>query len=245
MIPRLLLTAAFLLAPVALAQTPQPVAPATEVFANFRARLTKADLTAKGDLTLFVSADAPNGDHATIRIPLASTGEAYGEDRACRTDAAGHRELVYTAGLEEANYMEFRASSEYRDFHFLLNKYLCRLLAAPFRCNGHDVPLTAAWDTWTLGRELHVDLVSSASATVDTTPIKLIVSDRTFDHAQCAQVAPSGGFCCVGGQTTEWHCGGTPSTPGWEQVSGECFHRTTSTACHDGQPLPALPRLWP
>lgn len=234
----------FLISLSSAAQSALPVGATTEVFATFRARLTKADPMQKGDLTLFVSADAANGEHAIIRIPLASTGEAYGEERTCRTNPAGNRELVYTAGLDEANYVEFAAATDYKEFHFLLNRYLCRLLAAPFHCKGQSVSLTAAWGTWRLGREMHVDLLSAASATVDTTPITTLVTTQPFDRERCASVAPSGGFCCVGGHTTEWHCGGTPSTAGWEQISGECFHRETPTACHDGEPLPSLPQVW-
>lgn len=222
-----------------------PVGATTEVYASFKARLTKADPAAKGDLTLFVSAEADNGERAVIRVPLASTGEAYGEERTCRKDAGGREVLTYTAGLEERNYMRFEAAAEYKDFRFLLNKYLCRLLASPFHCGEREVRLTTAWGSWRLGREMHVDLLSAASATVDTTPVRVEVTEVPFDHERCAVVAPSGGFCCVGGKTTEWHCGGSPAGSGWEQVSGECWHRETAVSCHDGEPLPELPRLWP
>ena len=209
------------------------VSPAMEVCASFRGRVAEADAKQRGEVWLTVTADfdGPQPVSAVLRIPLASTEDAYGESRSCTTKADGSRELVYTAGLDEANFVRFAASDEQHPFRLLLNKYLCRLLAAPFHCGGEVVALKPEWAHWKLAREFGFELSSDAASTFASTELLLVDTIVPFDFARCAVVAPSNGYCCVGGKTTEWHCGGTPVGVGWHQVSGECFHRETGGSC--------------
>ncbi len=209
---------------------------------SFKARLTHAEPKTRGEVWfVFVAERRPHPGQPAQRIvgkvPISSTEEAYGEERTCTVNGKGQREMVFTAGLDEENFAGFSASAgEAREFHFLLNKYLCRILAAPFRCNGAavDWPEDAldmrSWRIVSSG----VMLRSAARSTLEMTPVAVTSRDVPFDYAQCAKVAPSSGLCCVQGKTTEWHCGGTPAGQGWHQVSGECFHRETGGSCRDG-----------
>jgi hypothetical protein len=201
--------------------------PATEVVAVFSARLSKADASQRGALWLEAEAAGAHGEKATLRAPLSGTEEAYGEERTC-TEAG----MTYTAGLEEANYMAFQPGAAPHAFRVLLNRLLCRLLAAPFHCGGKEVAMVTPWASWKLGK-VRVVLESDGPAAAEVSAIQVRQTLTPFDHARCAVVAPSNGFCCVQGMTTEWHCGGTPVGEGWHQVSGECFHRETGGVCHD------------
>lgn len=176
------------------------------------------------------SADVPKTE-VTIRIPLSSTEDAYGESRACRVGKDGVRRLEFTAGLDEANFVTFTAAKDSHDYSFLLNKYLCRVLAAPFHCGEKEVALPKNWATWRMARKASVRLSSDAPAAMRVSPVFLTSSEKAFDYQQCAVVAPSNGLCCVMGKETAWHCGGKPEGEGWHQVSGECWHRETGSAC--------------
>ena len=202
--------------------------------ASFRVRLAEMSEGAEGALFLRYSLRAKGVDgqpvQVSVRVPLASTDEAYGEERSCTVNAAGVREMVFTAGLDEANFMPFRTAGQQRAFSFSLNKYLCRVLATPFRCGDQSVRLPQTMGAWTVAEQRDVVLHSKSDAQMEGQPVEVSVGGR-FDAAQCAVIAPSNGMCCVGGKSTEWHCGGTPVGAGWHQVSGECFHRETGGSC--------------
>ncbi len=214
-------------------------APATQnVSASFHAALPQADPRHRGEAWFTLQAVyADPATHATtpvtIRIPISSTEYPYGEERSCdRTDPA-HPQLTFSAGLDEKNYIAWRSSNEpLHAFEFSLNKYLCRVLAAPFHCGGQPVRLSNDLSRWMLAPTAALTLSADGPATLRSTPVQL-TGAGSFDIAQCAVIAPSGGLCCVQGKTTEWHCGGTPAGEGWHQVSGECFHRETGSACKD------------
>jgi hypothetical protein len=209
------------------------LSPETEVYAGLSARLSRADPSRRGELWLAVTADAGPSRHITLRIPLASTEDAYGESRSCTAAPGGGDLLTFTAGLDEDNFVRFASTDGDKQFHLLLNKYLCRALAAPFHCGDRDVRLPAAWASWRLGRRMSLQLSSDLPAQVEVVASALQPSRVAFDRARCAVAAPSNGICCVAGKTTQWHCGGTPAGPGWHQVSGECFHRETGGSCRD------------
>ncbi len=207
-------------------------APATEVFVDLRARLEQADPKQRGEVWLDVSAASDQAPaRLTLRIPLANTGDVYGESRSCSIAPDGHEELTFTAGMDEKNFMDFTPSGRDLDVHLLLNKYLCRALVAPFHCADHNVTLPSAWSSWRLAESASVTLSGDAPAKLDLSGAASVSSGVAFDPAQCAVVAPSNGMCCVAHKTTEWHCGGTPAGTGWHQVSGECFHRETGGSC--------------
>jgi hypothetical protein len=209
-----------------------PHAPVTEVFADVLAHLTKADATQRGELWLVVSADSA-ADHVQLRIPLSSTEDAYGESRSCTRAPDGSDALVFTAGRDEKNFVRFTPATSDKEFHLLLNKYLCRALAAAFHCGSRPVTLTVPWDQWRIARRTWLELSSDAPATLQLASSSILQTSTPFDDARCAITAPSGGLCCVGGKTTQWHCGGTPSGQGWHQISGDCFHRETGGSCKD------------
>jgi len=210
---------------------PDAQAPTTEVFADLRARLDQADLRQRGELWLDVSAASDQSPaRLTLRIPLANTGDVYGESRSCSIAPDGNPELTFTAGMDEKNFIGFSPAGDL-GFHLLLNKYLCRALAAPFHCVDRTVTLPAAWSSWQLASSSSLTLSADAPAKLELSSAATISSGVPFDPAQCAVVAPSNGMCCVAHKTTEWHCGGTPVGEGWHQVSGECFHRETGGTC--------------
>lgn len=224
-------------------------APQSELTATFKARLTETQTKSRGEAWFVFTAEyhdgtSDQGQRIMGKIPIASTEEAYGEERSCSVNARGEREMVFTAGLDEDNFVAFLPSAgEAKQFQFLLNKYLCRILAAPFRCDGIATPLPSAaadmrrWRIVAAG----VMLRSTAGSALELTPVVVTGGTVPFDYAQCAKIAPSDGLCCVQSKTTEWHCGGTPSGPGWHQVSGECFHRETGGSCKDGS-VPLSPK---
>ncbi len=206
--------------------------PATEVFADLRAHLEQADPKQRGELWLDVAASSDQSPaRLTLRIPLANTGDVYGESRSCSTAPDGSDELTFTAGMDEKNFMEFSPAGRDVGYHLLLNKYLCRALAAPFHCGGRMVTLRAAWSSWRLSESAALTLSADAPAKLELSSAATVSDGVQFDPAQCAVVAPSNGICCVAHKTTEWHCGGTPAGEGWHQVSGECFHRETGGSC--------------
>jgi hypothetical protein len=208
------------------------LSPRTEIYAGLRARLTWADGTGRGEVWLTVFAESSVHSHLTLRIPLSSTGDAYGESRSCTVTPAGD-ELTFTAGLDEGNFVPFAPAASAKQFHLLLNKYLCRALAAPFHCGGRTVTLTESWTSWRLGRAASIELSSDLPAQMEVETSAVQSTGIAFDRARCAVVAPSNGICCVAGKTTQWHCGGLPVGRGWHQVSGDCFHRETGGSCKD------------
>jgi hypothetical protein len=179
--------------------------------------------------------DAADGSELVITVPLSSSTDAYGESRSCIALDNGHTQFSYRAGLDEKNFVSYSNMASSREFHFLVNKYLCRALAAPFPCKGKkDGPkaLPADMGKWKI-RGAHVDLHSNSPARVEVSKFMLSTSGKSFDYASCAKIAPSNGLCCVGGKTTEWHCGVKPDGEGWHQVSGDCYHRETGGSCSD------------
>jgi hypothetical protein len=72
-----------------------------------------------------------------------------------------------------------------------------------------------------------------AAARLEGSRLQLVSQDEAFDYARCAAIAPSNGLCCVGGRTTEWHCGEAPAGEGWHRVSGDCYHHGTEASCTD------------
>ena len=213
------------------------VAADKEVEASFRARLTQAGASANkgGRLEFVFSAflQAPVPVTVSIHVPLASETEAYGESRSCRWDHDQLR-VTFTAGLDEKNFVAFKTAAQEREFRFLLNKYLCRVLAAPLQCGGREVTLSKDVAKWRLGGETQLVLASrGAPARAETSAVELWRGGKPFDYAQCEKIAPSNGLCCVGGKTTEWHCGSSPAGEGWRQVSGSCFHRETGGSCKE------------
>jgi len=207
------------------------LAPITEVFADFRAHLTLADAKQRGELWLLVAAKSSSSpEHVLLRIPLANTGDVYGESRSCISAADGSDQLIFTAGMDEKNFLDFAASAKEQDFHLLLNKYLCRALVAPFHCGTRTITLPE-WPSWHLAGNVSVQLSADAPAQVRFSSFKVSANNTGFDRARCAVAAPSNGICCVAHKTTEWHCGGTPVGDGWHQVSSECYHRETGGSC--------------
>lgn len=169
----------------------------------------------------------------TVSVPLSSTEYPYGEERTCDVNDTAHPHFLFSAGLDEKNYLAYRGSADApHAVAFSLNKYLCRVLAAPFRCGSRTVSFSRDLSRWTLASQAGVTLSADAPATLRSTPVR-VKEGGAFDIAQCAMLAPSNGLCCVQGKTTEWHCGGTPTGNGWHQVSGECFHRETGGSCKD------------
>jgi hypothetical protein len=209
------------------------VAADVETEAVVQARLTQADGTHRGDAWLQISAEADGAEpaHVMLRIPFSSTEDVYGESRSCKVQPSGAKELTFTAGMDEKNFLRFAAGKKTEEIRVLLNKYLCRALAAPFHCDGREVALPRDWSEWRLASSTSVLLTSDAPAALEVTPVEIEQSGQAFDAASCAVIAPSNGLCCVANKTTEWHCGGTPAGAGWHQVSGECFHRETGGSC--------------
>jgi len=214
------------------------LAPATELEARFNAQLTVADAAKRGEAWFVFSADldpaGPEGlgpQHVTIRIPISSTEDAYGESRSCTVAPDGSKQLTFSAGLDEDNFVRFAAAEKSQDFHFLLNKYLCRTLAAPFHCGEQELALPRDIARWRVATDSSLVLSTDAPAAMQVSVVAITAGTRSFDYARCEVVAPSNGMCCVAGKTTEWHCGGTPVGEGWRQVSGECFHRETGGKC--------------
>ncbi len=197
--------------------------------ATFSGNMVKTGST--GTLYFVFSLDHSGGPgapvHVQVRLPLASTFDAYGEERSCTT-ADG---LVFTAGLDEQNFMPFQPKQTAQQFSFDLNKYLCRVLAAPFRCGGKTIPLPQDVAGWTMAHEQFMQIRDIDTPTTFHATSADVQTNGAFDAAQCPVIAPSQGMCCVGGKSTEWHCGGTPAGTGWHQVSGECFHRDTGATC--------------
>jgi len=228
-----------------------PVSGAKEVEVSVRARLVKADRAPEHDgrlvlqvLSRFQDPTLRDGfpapvDELNIRLVLSSVADAYGESRECSISHTGAAAFTFTAGLDEQNFVAFEAAKDERDFRFSLNKYLCRALAAPFRCDDafgrvSEVKLPSVMSRWKVGVLSSIELDSKgAPAKVEASDIAITSSEKDFDYATCAAVAPSNGMCCVGHKTTEWHCGGTPEGPGWHQVSGDCYHRETGGSCSE------------
>ncbi len=127
-----------------------------EAMAKASVRLVRAG-AGRGEVWLEVSARA-EGQTLTLRVPLSSTEDAYGESRACVVKADGRREFVFSAGLDERNYAEFKVAEKDKAVELLGNKYLCRAMAAPFDCAGKAVQLTGDWSKWTLGEASAVTL---------------------------------------------------------------------------------------
>ncbi len=207
-----------------------------EVYADVRGRFVDVAAMAHGSawLVATVRLPGPFADGSAlrqleIRIPLASTEEAYGESRSCKVLRDGSLAAVLTAGLDEPNFVPFATSLSAHDFHFLLNKYLCRALAAPVRCGNREYTLPQNIQFSRIDQlevQLHSDAPAAFEISFDRRP-----TDVLFDYKQCEKIAPSGGLCCVAGKTTEWHCGQKPQGEGWHQVSGSCFHRETGGSC--------------
>jgi len=235
--------------------THKPLAATEELEVSVFARLAKADSAAEhdGKLVLKISStfDSPEShSHAPdlrprliIEIPLSSANDAYGESRACRRGGDGALTFVYTAGLDEDNFVPFKVAQTGREFRFLLNKYLCRALAASYQCSyGPFEPfveqkLPSDMTQWKVGEVTVVELDSKgAQAQAESSAVKLTSAKKPFDYASCAKIAPSDGLCCVGNKTTTWHCGGTPVGEGWHKVSGDCYHRETGGSCSDTDP---------
>lgn len=217
------------------ARSNESFSPGHEVRASFQASVLQVAWGKRGEAWLefsLESADAPR-DLVTVRIPISSTEDAYGEERACKVRKDGLRELTFTAGLDEPNFVDFRAAKDAHGFSFLLNKYVCRVLAAPFHCGAQEVALPKNWASWRMARRADVRLSSDAAASMNVSPVFLTEGDKAFDFARCAVEAPSKGVCCVMGKTTEWSCGGKPQGEGWHQVSGECWHKETGGICSD------------
>jgi len=208
------------------------LSPQTEVYTDLRARLTQADAAGRGELWLVLSAESGAHQQLTLRIPLSSTEDAYGESRSCTAESGGDA-LTFTAGLDEANFVPFAPATGAKQFHLLLNKYLCRALAAPFHCGGRTVTLAGSWTSWRLGGRASLELSADRPAQLEVETSAIRATSVAFDRARCAVVAPSNGVCCVAGRTTQWHCGGSPAGSGWHQVSGDCFHRETGGSCKD------------
>ncbi len=217
------------------------VLPDVEVRARFKARLTEAAEKTRGEVWFAFTAeftDPADGhtERVTAKVPIASTEDAYGEERSCKVAANGVRTLVFTAGLDEHNYAGFhKGAGGAKEFSFLLNKYLCRVLAAPFKCGDETRVWPAAaleMKNWRLV-SAGVMLSSASAATLEASEIEIVRGKMPFDYEQCAKIAPSSGLCCVQGKTTEWACGKSPAGSGWHQVSGECFHRETGESCKD------------
>ncbi len=226
------------------AQTTPNVSPdfslQSDLWANLSAELTRVPPGAHGTVWLIISAryaaGSPSHDAAsrvTLRIPISSTEDVYGESRSCSPRPDGSLDLVFTAGMDEKNFLRFASTRDAHRFHLLVNKYLCRALAAPFHCGRHAINLPQDWKRWRIEPTMHVIAEPVASAVIRIDSLALQRTATPFDRARCAVVAPSNGICCVAGKTTEWHCGGTPVGRGWHQVSGECFHRETGGSCHD------------
>jgi hypothetical protein len=206
--------------------------PMTELFADVRAHLTVANAAQRGELWLEVSAtNSATPAQITLRIPLANTGDVYGESRSCTTLPDGTDQLIFTAGMDENNFVDFSPAERDASFHLLLNKYLCRVLAAPFHCGTRTVSLPSDWSNWRLGGSGALLLSGDAPAKLSVSSASVTPHSTAFAADRCAVVAPSNGICCVAHKTTEWHCGGTPVGEGWHQVSGECFHRETGGSC--------------
>jgi len=215
--------------------------PDVEVRATFRARLTEAAAKTRGEVWFTFTSeftDPANGqtERVLAKVPISSTEDAYGEERSCNVASNGTRVMVFTAGMDEKNFVGFHASAgEAKEFSFLLNKYLCRILAAPFKCGDKGSPLSAAalemknWRVVSAG----VMLSSASAAALEASEIEISRGNMPFDYESCAKIAPSSGLCCVQGKTTEWSCGASPVGSGWHQVSGECFHRETGGSCKD------------
>jgi hypothetical protein len=220
--------------------------PQREVRLSLNARLTQADSAAAADgkLTLRIVSEyglLPSQPQArlVIEIPLSSTAEAYGESRSCSVAKDGATTLVFTAGLDEKNFVPFAASDKNKHFEFLLNKYLCRALAATFSCESADgtrmqQSLPKDMAHWKVGVSTVVELDSTnAPARTEVSPVTITASGKPFDYATCEKIAPSNGMCCVEHKSTQWHCGGTPVGDGWHRVSGDCFHRETGASCSE------------
>ncbi|MDP9038126.1 MAG: hypothetical protein M3O02_02485 [Acidobacteriota bacterium] len=209
--------------------------------ASLTVRLPTARRGTRGELWLVVAAEASGTTAAriTLRIPLSSTEDVYGESRSCTAGPGGARELTFTAGMDEENFADFAASAAPHAMHLLLNKYLCRALAAPFHCDGQEVRVPADWTRWSLAPSASLQLSSAAPATAIVSSVAIKSTGVPFDSARCAEIAPSEGMCCVAGKSTEWHCGGTPVGEGWHQVSGECFHRETAGRCDSRTVFPS------
>jgi hypothetical protein len=212
---------------------------------TLRGRLIQADASKRGELWLTISAETstPTPAHLTLRIPLSSTEDIYGESRSCKVIPGAPTEFTYSAGMDENNFLRFAPGVSEQPMQLLLNKYLCRALAAPFHCNGREVTLPSDWSQWRMARNVSLSLSSDAPATLRATSVLVKENGKPFEPTSCPVIAPSNGLCCVANKTTEWHCGGTPVGPGWHQVSGECFHRETGGQCTDKTVFAPLPPM--
>lgn len=216
------------------ARSADSFSPEHEVRASFQATVSQAVAGKRGEAWLEFSLEsAETRDRVMVRVPISSTKDAYGEERACRVGKDGRRELVFTAGLDEPNFVAFQAAKDMHDFSFLLNKYLCRVLASPFRCGDEAVALPKSWSSWRMAGRADVRLSSDGAAAIRVSPVFMVAGEKAFDYARCAVEAPSNGVCCVMGKTTQWHCGGKPEGEGWHQVSGECWHKETGGSCSE------------
>ncbi len=205
----------------------------------------------EGSLTLSVvsqmdvrpgDGSAVAGPRLVIHLPLSSTADVYGESRSCQVSKEGVTTFEFSAGLDEKNFIPFTSSPGEREFRFLINKYLCRALAAPFACKSSDGPATFVdlprdMTRWRVGLSSSIQLQSrDHAAKAEVSSVSLTSVEKTFDYETCEAIAPSSGLCCVQHKTTEWHCGGTPAGEGWHKVSGDCWHRETGGNCTDNQP---------
>lgn len=214
------------------------VAALSEAEISVKVRLTAADGKRRGEVWLSVSGENETGGaggvaRLTMRIPLASTEDVYGESRKCVVGRDGVRAFVFTAGLDERNFVPFAVGAKVKTVRLLVNKYLCRALAAPFDCAGERVRLPGDWSKWRLGATSSVALSSAGPAEMAATAPQVMEINRAFDPGSCPVIAPSDGVCCVSGKETNWHCGGQPAGAGWHQVSGDCFHHETGKACKE------------
>gem|GEM_PF-4577094 len=225
-----------------------PVSGDKEIEVRVRARLVKADAAPEheGDLVLTVisqldqprcSQPFPGCPRLFINLPLSSAGDARGESRRCAISREGGVTFVFTAALDEKNFVPFAASESDREFRFSLNKYLCRAVAAPFECKGFigrpvEQKLPSDMDHWKVGSYSFVQLDSKgAPAKAEVSEIMLTSSGKPFDYKTCAKIAPSNELHCVAHKTMERHCGGKPEGVGWHQVSGDCYERETGGSC--------------
>jgi hypothetical protein len=192
------------------------------------------NLTFESGSSLRGERDAADGAELEIDIPISSSGDAYGESRSCIVLENGHTHFSYTAGLDEKNFVPFAQMKSNRDFNFSVNKYLCRVLAAPFSCRSkaktRQTQLPADMSQWRL-RTARVELHGSSEAAALVTKFTSTTTGKPFDYATCAKIAPSDGMCCVAHKETAWHCGVKPEGKGWHQVSGSCYHRETGNSC--------------
>lgn len=156
-----------------------------EVRAAMTLQLTTADAAQGGAVTLEFTAKRGTTD-VLLRVPLAGTNAAQGEARECTVAADGNRSLRFTAGVEPANFMAFAPAAKAKEIDLLLNRYLCRALAAPFDCAGTAVSLPERWDGWKLAGTARLTMTSGAPAVLKTSPVVIAETADRFSNAQCA-----------------------------------------------------------